>query len=200
MDSRPHESSLQGRNRKVGVRCAGVGVVMLALAFASVPLYRIFCQATGFAGTTQRASAPAARILDRTIVVRFDATVAPGLGWTFEPVERTKTVRIGETAMASYRATNTTAGTTTGTATYNVTPDQAGVFFNKLACFCFTEQTLAAGQSVDMPVQFFVDPAMVDDLTAGGFELLTLSYTFYPVAKPRNSPSPLALREGRGSG
>ncbi len=149
------------RNRQVAVRCVGVAVGMLALAYASVPLYQMFCQATGFAGTTQRAAAPSATVLDKRITVRFDATVAPGLGWTFEPVERTQTLRIGETGLAHYRATNTSAQAITGTATYNVTPDQAGIFFNKLACFCFTEQTLQPGQSIDMPVSFFVDPAIV---------------------------------------
>ena len=160
---------------------------MLALAYASVPLYQMFCRVTGYAGTTQRATAPSATILDRTITVRFDATVAPGLSWTFEPVERTQTLRIGETGLALYRATNTTGQPLTGTATYNVTPDQAGIFFNKLACFCFTEQTLEPGQSIDMPVSYFVDPAIAADDVARGFNTITLSYTFYPVTKPAKS-------------
>ena len=166
------------------MRCTGVAAAMLALAYASVPLYQMFCQATGFAGTTQRAAAPSATILEKLITIRFDATVAPGLGWTFEPVEGTKSLRIGETGLAYYRATNTSARPITGTATYNVTPDQAGIFFNKLECFCFTEQTLQPGQSIDMPVSFFVDPAIVNDATAGGFDRITLSYSFYPVTKP----------------
>ena len=192
---------MDSRNRRVAVRCAAVGVGMLGLAYASVPLYRIFCQATGYAGTTQRAAAPSTRILDASLEVRFDATVAPGLGWTFEPVERIMRVRIGETALAHYRATNTTDRTLTGTATYNVTPDQAGIFFNKLACFCFTEQTLAPGQSVDMPVSFFVDPALAADPTASAFSTITLSYTFYPVAKPAGPVTAIqpAAPAGKGS-
>jgi cytochrome c oxidase assembly protein subunit 11 len=160
---------------------------MLALAYASVPLYQMFCQATGFGGTTQRAAAPSATVLDKRITVRFDATVSPGLGWTFEPVERTQNLRIGETGLAYYRATNTSARAVTGTATYNVTPDQAGIYFNKLECFCFTEQTLQPGQSIDMPVSYFVDPAIVKDAVAGGLDRITLSYTFYSVAKPGKS-------------
>jgi cytochrome c oxidase assembly protein subunit 11 len=157
-----------------------------------VPLYQLFCQVTGFAGTTQRATKPSARILDKSITVRFDATVGPGLGWTFEPVERMQTLRIGETGLAHYRATNTSTVAVTGTATYNVTPDQAGIFFNKLACFCFTEQTLQPGESVDMPVSYFVDPAIIDDKTTAKITTITLSYTFYPVAKPGK-----ATAEGR---
>ena len=173
------------RQRVIAGMCAGVAGLILAAAFAAVPLYRLFCQTTGYAGTTQRASKPATDVLQRTITVRFDANVGPGLAWRFEPVQRTMVVRIGETALGVYRATNTSHLETTGTATYNVSPDQAGIFFNKLACFCFTEQTLAAGQTVNMPVSFFVDPAMVNSKDAGGLAEITLSYTFYPVAKPR---------------
>ena len=173
------------RQRLIAWACAGVAGVMLAAAFAAVPLYRLFCQTTGYAGTTQRAAAPSAQVLERMITVRFDANVGPGLGWRFEPVERKMAVRIGETAVATYRATNTSAVTLTGTATYNVSPDQAGIFFNKLACFCFTEQTLAAGETVEMPVSFFVDPAIVTSKDAGQLSEITLSYTFYPVANPK---------------
>jgi cytochrome c oxidase assembly protein subunit 11 len=178
----PHTSS---RHRRVAVVCASFAAVMLGAAFAAVPLYQIFCQVTGYGGTTMRADRPAAAMLDRTMTVRLDANVAPGLKWSFVPVDTTKVVRLGETAVAMYRATNTSNVPLKGTATYNVTPDQAGVFFNKLECFCFTEQVLEPGQSVDMPVQFFVDPALASDKYAGQFSQITLSYTFFPVGDGR---------------
>ncbi len=183
---KPTPGSTSRRAITAGV-AGGVAVLMLGAAFASVPLYRLFCQVTGYGGTTQRAAKPADRILDRTITVRFDANVAPGLGWRFEPVVRTMDVRIGETALGLYRATNTSDRPLTGTASYNVTPDQAGVYFNKLACFCFTEQTLAPGETVDMPVSFFVDPALVDHADTRGLSQITLSYTFFPVAQPKDA-------------
>jgi cytochrome c oxidase assembly protein subunit 11 len=161
--------------------CAALVAAMVGAAYAAVPLYRLLCQVTGFDGTPRVASTPSATVLDRTIVVRFDANVAPGLGWRFEPVERTATVRIGENALAFYRATNPTDRPLHGTATYNVFPEQAAPFFNKLQCFCFTEQVLAPGESVEMPVSFFVDPQIVSDKDAGATTHITLSYTFYPV-------------------
>lgn len=184
MPSLPHSTVLGQRHRTVALVCVGVASGMLALAYAAVPLYRMFCQVTGFGGTTQRASAPPApgQVAGRTIQIRFDANVAPGLPWRFEPVARTMDVRIGETALAIYRATNTSERATFGTASYNVVPDQTGIYFNKLACFCFTEQRLEPGQSVDMPVQFFVDPAIDTDAVAARVPQITLSYTFYPVA------------------
>jgi cytochrome c oxidase assembly protein subunit 11 len=181
----PKLRGTQSRNGSVALVCVAVAVGMLGLAYASVPLYRLFCQVTGFGGTTQRAARPSTDILDRTVTVRFDANVGPGLSWDFAPVERTMTVRLGENAMATYRATNRSDRTTVGTATFNVTPDQAGVFFNKLECFCFTEQKLEPGQSVDMPVSFFVDPAMATDRDGAHIGLITLSYTFFPVDAPR---------------
>jgi len=189
-------------NRKVAVICASVVVSMLGLAYASVPLYQLFCQVTGFGGTTQRATAPANQVLDRTVDVRFDANVNPGIQWRFEPVTVPTTVRLGETAVAIYRATNIGTTTSVGTASYNVTPDQAGVFFNKLECFCFTEQALAPGESIDMPVQYFVDPAMASDDDGRRIKQITLSYTFHPVAAPAkgvadNSKS--VKRDGDGS-
>ena len=169
---------------KVATICASVVIAMGALAFASVPLYRLFCQVTGYGGTTMKAEvAPTAeQVLDQTVTVRFDANVSGGLAWQFEPVDRVVTVKIGETAVVHYRAKNPTDQPLTGSATYNVTPDQAGIFFNKLACFCFTEQLLEPGQSIDMPVQFFIDPAMATDKDGRRIHTITLSYTFYPVA------------------
>ncbi len=174
---------------------------MIGLAYASVPLYRMFCQVTGFGGTTQRTENASATVLDRTVTVRFDANVARGLPWTFEPITKPLDVKLGETAVATYRATNTSSQPTTGTAAYNVVPDKAGVFFNKLACFCFTEQALAPGQSIDMPVQFFVDPAMASDKDGNRIHEITLSYTFFAVAAAKKGVAEQATdAKGRGKG
>lgn len=171
-------------NAKVAAIAAAVVFGMLGMAYAAVPLYRMFCQLTGFAGTTQRATKPSDRVLDRVVRVRFDANIGTGLGWRVEPVVRTMDVKIGETSLAFYRASNPGTEPITGTATFNVTPDITGAYFNKLQCFCFTEQTLAAGESIDMPVSFYIDPAMVDDKDGNRVSEITLSYTFYPVDKP----------------
>jgi cytochrome c oxidase assembly protein subunit 11 len=189
MEPMPHvptQTDLTRRHRHVAGVCVGVGLVMLGAAFAAVPLYQLFCQVTGYAGTTQRAIVPSNVVVDQMMRVRFDAHVAPGLPWTFEPVQRVVDVKLGENTLAFYRVTNTSDRITKGTATYNVTPDQAGIFFNKVACFCFTEQTLAPGQSIEMPVSFFVDPALATDKDNKTLKHLTLSYTFFPVgpAKP----------------
>ena len=167
--------------------CAAVAVGMVGLAYASVPVYRLFCQMTGFAGTTQRAvRAPAqTQILDRIITVRFDANVGPGLSWDFQAVTPTIDVRIGENALGIYRVRNRSDKPVTGTATFNVTPDQAGGFFNKIQCFCFTEQRLEPGETVEMPVSFFIDPAIVQDQDGAEIHNITLSYTFYPVENPK---------------
>jgi cytochrome c oxidase assembly protein subunit 11 len=157
---------------------------MVGLSFAAVPLYRLYCQVTGYAGTTQKADKPSNVVLDRTITLHFDANVAPDLAWRFEPVQRTMDVKIGENALAFYRATNLSDEPLTGTAVFNVTPEAAGIHFNKIECFCFTEQTLEPGQSADMPVSFFVDPAIVDDEDASYLSELTLSYTFYRTDAP----------------
>jgi len=167
------------RHRTVAVTCAFVVVSMVGLSFAAVPLYRLYCQVTGYAGTTQKAEKPSNVVLDRTITMHFDANVAPDLAWRFEPVQRTMDVKIGENALAFYRATNTSDKPLTGAAVFNVTPEAAGIHFNKIECFCFTEQTIEPGQSVDMPVSFFVDPAIVDDEDANYLLELTLSYTFF---------------------
>lgn len=167
------------RHRTVAVTCAFVVLSMIGLSFAAVPLYRLYCQATGFAGTTQKAEKPSDVVLDRTITLHFDANVARDLTWHFEPVQRTIDVKIGENVLAFYRATNTSDKPLTGTAVFNVTPEAAGIHFNKVECFCFTEQRLEPGQSVDMPVSFFVDPAIVDDEDANNLLELTLSYTFF---------------------
>ena len=153
---------------------------MTGLAWASVPLYRIFCQATGLNGTTGRAlRAPGA--VDGKIEVAFDTNVAPGMAWTFKPELPSETIDIGARDMAFFTATNNSAKPVTGTATFNVTPAQAGVYFKKIQCFCFTQQTLQPGETVRMPVIFFVDPALLKDADARDIQTITLSYTFYPV-------------------
>jgi cytochrome c oxidase assembly protein subunit 11 len=160
---------------------------MVGLSFAAVPLYRLYCQVTGYAGTTQRAEAASDTVLDRTLTVRFDSNVASELPWVFEPAQRRLELKVGENALAFYKATNTSDHAVTGTAVFNVTPESAGLYFNKIECFCFTEQRLEPGQSVDMPVSFYVDPAFVDDVDTKDLSELTLSYTFYPVAKPEKT-------------
>jgi cytochrome c oxidase assembly protein subunit 11 len=174
----PHNPA---QNTRTAILAGSIAVTMLGLAFAAVPLYRLFCQVTGFNGTTMRATVAPEKLLDRQVTVRFDANVAAGLPWRFEPEVRTMTVRLGETAMVNYRATNLSNATAMGNSTYNVVPEQAGAFFNKLQCFCFTDQPLAAGETILMPVQFFVDPAMARDKDGRRIETITLSYTFYPV-------------------
>lgn len=172
---------LTRRNRRTFAICGLVVSAMVGLSFASVPLYRLFCQITGFGGTTRVAERAPDRILDRMVTVRFNADVEPALGWRFEPVERTMRVRIGEQALAFYRARNISGVPTTGSATYNVTPEKSGLYFNKIECFCFTEQTLAAGQEAEFPVSFFVDPAIVDDRNTRDVGEITLSYAFFLV-------------------
>lgn len=185
---------------KVAVICASVAIGMVGMAYAAVPLYRLFCQATGFAGTTQRVSTPSSEILDRKVLVRFDANVAPGLDWEFAPVATTTEVRIGENTLAFYRATNRSKQPLVGTATFNVTPEQAGAFFNKIECFCFTEQRLEPGETIEMPVSFFVDPAMEKDPDGALVRTITLSYTFHAVAKPRTSAAAPSVAPDPGRG
>jgi cytochrome c oxidase assembly protein subunit 11 len=165
--------------RRLGIWLFALTAFMLALSFAAAPFYRLFCQATGYAGTTQRASAAPAAALDRVITVRFDTNVSPGLDWDFQPEARLMRVKIGENALAIFRAVNRSARQETGTAVFNVTPEIAGGYFDKLQCFCFTEQTLAPGQSAELPVSFFVDPAIMQDSEARRVSEITLSYTFY---------------------
>ena len=157
---------------------------MVGLTYASVPLYRMFCQATGFGGTTQRADTAPVAASDKYITVRFDANTASSLGWNFHAVQTVMKVKIGEQNMAHYSATNLTNQETTGSAIFNVSPAEAGAYFDKIQCFCFTKQTLKAGESEDLPVVFFVDPAILDDPDAKGVSEITLSYSFFPSDKP----------------
>lgn len=171
-------------NLRIVAMCLLMVGCMGGLAFASVPLYRLFCQVTGYGGTTQRAEQPTAPAIDKLVTVRFDANVRGGLGWKFEPQVRSVTVRLGETIQANYIAENTGTTASTGTATFNVTPQATGSFFNKIACFCFTETTLQPGEKMVMPVVFFVDPAILDEVETRGVHTITLSYSFFPVEKP----------------
>jgi cytochrome c oxidase assembly protein subunit 11 len=164
-------------------------VGMAGLAYASVPLYRIFCQVTGFGGTTMRADAVPGPVLEREMTVRFDANVAD-LPWSFQPEVRLTRVKLGENGLVYYRAVNRSSVAIVGTATYNVTPEKAGPYFAKIACFCFTEQRLEPGEAIDMPVSFFVDPALADDPNMEEVGTITLSYTFFKVRD--RSPGPVA--------
>jgi len=167
-------------NGRVALALGGLVATMVALSFAAVPLYRWFCQVTGFGGTTMRAEKAPEAIGEQTITVRFNADIGGNnLTWRFQPLERQVTLRVGEERLAFYRATNIGPVPVVGTATYNVTPHKAAPYFHKIACFCFTEQELAPGESLDMPVSFFVDPAIVNDPKRLGVGTITLSYTFF---------------------
>lgn len=158
---------------------AGVVVLMGALSWAAVPFYSWFCRVTGYGGTTNVATELSEHVLEEKVRVRFDANVDPDMGWTFRPLQRDMVLRIGENAIAFYEAVNTTDQPITGTASYNVAPDIAGYYFNKIQCFCFNEQTLQPGERVEMPVSFFVDAGLVDDRDASRIRDITLSYTFH---------------------
>jgi len=177
------------RNLRTGAFAFAGALAMLGLGYASVPLYRLFCQVTGFGGTTMSATESdaaraAAAATGQTISIRFDATTAMGMPWSFHPSQVTDTVTIGQRDIATYVARNNSDKPITGTATFNVEPEQAGKYFNKIQCFCFTEQTLAPGQEVTMPVLYFVDPAMLEDPNMKGVEQITLSYTFHRSQEP----------------
>ena len=173
------------RNARLAWRLVAVMIGMLALAYAASPLYEVFCKATGFAGTPVVAQQGERPLLERAVSVRFDSNVDPNLPWRFQPLEREIKVKLGEERLIHYRVTNVSQRPIVGTATYNVTPEPAGPWFNKLQCFCFTEQLLLPGQSVDMPVVFFVDPAMDQDRRYDDVRTITLSYTFFEAKTER---------------
>ena len=175
------------RRMNFGVTAAACGVFVVAMvgaSFAAVPLYRIFCQATGYGGTTRVARAAPKTVRDRVVTVRFDSNISNNLGWSFRPLQREVQVKLGEVGTVSFRAENRTTETETGTAAFNVAPDQAGAYFNKIACFCFTDRTLKPGEKTDLGVTFFVDPAYADDPNLQNITTITLSYSFYP-ARPK---------------
>ncbi|MXO76236.1 cytochrome c oxidase assembly protein [Altererythrobacter aerius] len=185
-------ANLQKNNARVGLYALLLALGMLGLGYAAVPLYQMFCQVTGFGGTTQRATedeaslaaARAQQLAGATVSVRFDANVDSDLPWTFRPEQVTQTVRLGQRQMAFYYARNNSDQPITGTASFNVSPAQTGGYFNKVQCFCFTEQTLQPGQEVVMPVLFFVDPSIRSDRNAARVEQITLSYTFHRTEDP----------------
>jgi cytochrome c oxidase assembly protein subunit 11 len=181
--------SVAHRNARTARNLAIIVVGMVALAYAAVPLYELFCRVTGFAGTpivAQTTTGGADRpVIARTVAVRFDSNVDPNLPWRFQPLEREVKVKLGEERLTHYRVTNISQRPIVGTATYNVTPEPSGPWFNKVQCFCFTEQLLMPGQSVDMPVVFFVDPDMDKDRRYDNVRTITLSYTFYEAKTER---------------
>jgi len=179
-----HTPQQRRRDLAVAAACGVVAAGMVGMAFAAVPLYDWFCRATGFGGTPQVATAAPGSVLDRRILVRFDANVAAGLPWRFEPEQPAVAVRIGDVVTVNYRVTNHSAQVTVGQASYNVWPPTAGAFFSKINCFCFTEQRFEPGETRDMPVVFFVDPELAKDSELDGLTSITLSYTMYPVRLP----------------
>lgn len=187
------------RNRWVMMSCVGVVAGMTALSFAAVPLYDLFCRVTGYGGTTQVAAEASDVVLDRVVRIRFDASMNSSLDWRFQPVQREMSMKIGESAVAFYRAKNLSEAVTTGTATFNVTPLKVGKYFTKIDCFCFTEQQLEPGQAVDMPVTFYVDPEMVKDRNLDDVTTITLSYTFFQVEPDEAAEKTALAGQDRGS-
>ena len=182
----------QGRaNRRLALICCGAVVGMVGLAYASVPLYDLFCRVTGYGGTTQISDGTDHQVLNREMKIRFDANVNRELAWKFSPVQNTVRLKVGETGLAFYQATNQGAEPIIGTATFNVTPMKAGIYFNKIDCFCFTEQRLEPGQTVDMPVSFYVDPEIDQDENLDDVTEITLSYTFFK-AEEQSEPKETA--------
>lgn len=172
----------EARNGRLALMLALLVAGMVGMSYAAVPLYQLFCQVTGFGGTTQRADRAPDTVTDTLVTVRFDANTAPNLNWSFQPISRQITLKIGENELAFYRVKNLSDHALTGTATFNVTPEIAGSYFNKIQCFCFQEQRLEPGESMEMPVSFFVDPSILDDPDAKSIREITLSYTFFPLA------------------
>jgi cytochrome c oxidase assembly protein subunit 11 len=174
------ERGAQRSNKVVAGVCLAFFGGMIGMSYAAVPLYAMFCQMTGYGGTTQRVEQYSDRVLDREITVRFDANTS-SVPWDFKPVARNVTMKIGETTQVHYTAKNLSGRATSGRATFNVTPEMAGAYFNKVECFCFTDTTLKPGETLDMPVVFYVDPDIVDVPELRNVKTITLSYTFFPI-------------------
>ncbi|MBA2125835.1 cytochrome c oxidase assembly protein [Hyphomicrobium methylovorum] len=187
-------------NRRTVVGCLLALGVMGGITAVSPELYSMFCQVTGYGGTTQRAAQNASKVLDRTITVRFDGNVSKKLAWKFEPDVKTMEVKIGETNLAFFRATNLTDKPLSGQAAFNVAPESMGPYFQKIECFCFTEQTLAPHQTVEMPITFFIDPKMVEDSDTKQFSTVTLSYVFYPLEHAAEAPQAATSAPKTGGG
>jgi len=183
--------------QRTAAQATGVVVIMAGMGWAAVPLYDLFCRVTGYGGTTQ-VGAGSDRVLDETVRIRFDASIARDFPWEFRPVERTMEIRLGEVGLAFYEAYNPTDRPVAGTASYNVTPYAAGLYFTKIDCFCFQYQVLQPGERVQMPVTFYVDPDMLDDRDARGTHTITLSYTFHPTEIPAADLAALSRPDAGG--
>ena len=192
-------STLAQKNRRLVTGLGVVVVGMVGMSYAAVPLYDLFCRVTGFGGTTQIASERSNTVSDRPIKVRFDA-MTTNIDWAFQPIQRQIALKVGENALAFYRATNRASESLTGTATFNVTPLKVGAYFSKVECFCFTEQTLGPGETIEMPVAFYVDPAISDDPNLEDVKTITLSYTFYPTEQtnPQSEERQVSANTGPG--
>ncbi len=188
MDTPPPDAPRQRRFGVTAVALAVFVAAMIGMSFAAVPLYREFCQATGYNGTVRRAEIAPKAIVDRMVTVRFDANVGNGLGWSFRPEQRSVQVKLGEVKTVKFIAENRLDKTITGSAVFNVSPDDVGAYFNKIACFCFTQQTLKAGETEELAVTFFVDPTMIKDSELTTTDTITLSYTFYPAIPDGTAP------------
>jgi cytochrome c oxidase assembly protein subunit 11 len=180
----PHKAKTPRRDLAVAAACGVFVAAMVGAAYAAVPLYNWFCRVTGFAGTTQVATSAPGTVLDRTITVRFDANVIGGLPWKFQPERNAIDVKLGEVVTVNYTVTNQAARQTAGNAAYNVAPLSFGAYFQKINCFCFTEQRMAPGEHREMPVVFYIDPALAQDPDGRNLNSITLSYTFYPLREP----------------
>ena len=202
MQQQPHRQpapkSASRRDLIVAFACGGVVASMVGASFAAVPFYNWFCRTTGYGGTTQRAEAAPAQTLPRKVTVYFDSNIALGLPWHFQPERRTIDVKLGEVVTVYYRVVNEAARITTGQAAYNVSPPTVGVYFEKISCFCFTEQTLKPGEKRDMAVVFYVDPKLAADSEQDGTKMITLSYTFYPAKTPDQPVAVGAAPSGGG--
>ncbi|MBX9844127.1 MAG: cytochrome c oxidase assembly protein [Xanthobacteraceae bacterium] len=193
------DTPLRRRDKIVAVSCGLLVAMMVGAAYAAVPLYDWFCRVTGFNGTTQVATSAPGAVLDRKITVRFDANTGPGLPWRFEPEQRSIEVRVGEVVTVNYLVINETARPITASAAYNVVPLNMGAYFQKINCFCFTEQTLKPGEKREMPVVFYIDPAIVKDADGAELNTITLSYTFYPQREPARPVADSAPAKRPGS-
>ena len=190
-----HIGNREGRRRTL-FACLGLAFAMVGAAYASVPLYNLFCRATGYDGTPIVSQTEASRTLDRVVSVRFDTNVAPGLDWSFTPETPVVEARLGETKTVFFRVRNDGRASARGVATFNVQPGQAGGFFVKMKCFCFDEQTLKPGETMDFPVVFYVEPSLADDRTLDGLSSITLSYTYFASRNGR----PVAAADARPNG
>ena len=194
-ETAPHKGI--SANKKVVLSLCAMAVAMLGLGFASKPLYDTFCRVTGYGGTTQVAEKISTTVLEREIKVRFDANVASDLGWTFKPDDVAITVKLGQNALAYYTATNNTNEAIVGTASYNVSPTKAALYFSKLECFCFTEQKLEPGETVSLPILFFVDPELANDKRLDEIKTITLSYTFHRMENPSDEANTSTQRQAQ---